>query len=373
MAEESASENRTRVLSEPESLDEQLTAEALLRRIPVKPQERYHFIRSIGFGGMKAVLLVHDADTGRDVAMAIMPDFRERPLRDRVQFIREALRTARLEHPNIVPVHDIGLDQNGSPYFTMKFLRGQSLAAVFQKLRRRDPATMAQHSPKSLLQIYIRICNAIAFAHSQGVLHLDLKPGNVHVGQHGEVSVIDWGLAREQGESSTLSGECGPKSGTARGTPGYMAPEQAAGLDELQSERTDIYALGAILYAFLTYQDPLQGLPVDERMRRTLSGDIPAPSEVAENNVPAALEAICRQAMALNPADRYGSVVELRADIFAFLTGYAPKAEKAPFWKQFLLFCFRNFSLLLLLALLLLIAIGVLLYLDEKLLFSFQQ
>ena len=104
--------------------------------LPIKPQERYKFLRSIGFGGMKSVLLVFDSDTGREVAMAIMPDFRERPRADLERFVREAKLTAQLEHPNIVPVHDLGVDSSGSPFFTMKFLHGQSLASVLRRLKK---------------------------------------------------------------------------------------------------------------------------------------------------------------------------------------------------------------------------------------------
>ena len=112
-----------------------LQGDDLLASLPLKPQERYKFIRSIGFGGMKGVLLVHDRDTGRDVAMAIMPDFRDRPAHDLNRFVREALITARLEHPNIVPVYDLGIDALGSPFFTMKYLHGSSLAVVLRRLR----------------------------------------------------------------------------------------------------------------------------------------------------------------------------------------------------------------------------------------------
>ena len=164
--------------------------------LPIKPQERYKFLRSIGFGGMKSVLLVFDTDTGREVAMAIMPDFRERPRVDLERFVREARLTAQLEHPNIVPVHDLGVDSSGSPFFTMKYLHGQSLASVLRRLKKEDPETVHRFSQLRLLQVFIRICNAIEFAHSQGICHLDLKPENVNIGEYGEVLVLDWGLAR---------------------------------------------------------------------------------------------------------------------------------------------------------------------------------
>ena len=319
-----------------------------LESLPVKPQERYRFIRSIGFGGMKSVLLVRDADTGREVAMAIMPDFRERPRRDLERFVREARLTAKLEHPNIVPVHDLGIDRSGSPYFTMKYLHGQSLASVLRRLRKNDPEAVERFNLVRLLQIFIRICNAIEFAHSRGVGHFDLKPENVNIGEFGEVVVLDWGLARrfEQDDSD----------GRNKGTPGYMAPELISAGGPPADARSDIYSLGGILYAMLALTNPLSRLPVEEVLRRTVTGEVIPPSDAAPEGryVPGALEAICMKAMALQPGQRYGSVSELREDIFAFQTGYAPKAENASPLKHAGLFIGRNMFIVLILLTLLL-------------------
>ena len=353
--------------------DSSVSAGDLLSTLPVKPQERYRFIRSIGFGGMKGVLLVADADTSREVAMAIMPDFRDRPRSDLERFVREAKLTARLEHPNIVPVHDIGIDESGSPYFTMKYLHGQSLSSVLRKVLRGDSTAVARYGQMRLLQILIRICNAIEFAHSQGICHLDLKPENVNLGDYGEVLVLDWGLARSVrpvSEGGLLSPN-DPESGIdqrVKGTPGYMAPEQVRPSKEFPvGFRSDIYALGGILYAMLSLSNPLARLPMEEVFRRTVSGEIPLPSEVAPEGryVPAALEAICRKAMVPNPADRYATVAEMREDIFAFQTGYVPKAEKASPLKHAGLFIGRNvLILLLLLSLVLGMAVVALIYLQ---------
>ncbi len=326
----------------------------VLASLPVKPQERYRFIRSIGFGGMKGVLLVKDADTGRNVAMAIMPDFRERPQSDLERFVCEAHLTAKLEHPNIVPVHDIGIDSSGSPYFTMKFLRGQSLAAILRQVRKGDPEAAERFDLVRLLQIFIRICNAIEFAHSRGIGHFDLKPENVNIGEFGEVVVLDWGLAQEF--------EAGTDAGYRKGTPGYMAPELIAEKKPHPDARCDIYSLGGILYAMLALTNPLSRLPVEEVLRRTLTGELLSPADAAPEGryVPGALEAICMKAMALPPQERYASVSELREDIFAFQTGYAPKAENASPLKHAGLFIGRN--LLILLILLTMVLTGVLCY-----------
>ena len=313
----------------------------LVSTLPLKPQDRYKFIRSIGFGGMKGVLLVHDRDTGRDVAMAIMPDFRDRPVYDLNRFVREARITAKLEHPNIVPVYDIGIDASGSPYFTMKYLRGSTLSVVLKRLRSGDAETQEKFPQTRLLQLFIRVCNAVAFAHSMDVCHFDLKPGNIHCGDFGEVQVIDWGLA---GDVATGT------AGQIKGTPGYMAPELISG-NVAPGKAADVYALGGILYAILTLDSPLAGLPQPEVLRRTVSGRIPPPS-VTGSQLPAGLEAICMKAMALNPLDRYQSPMELRQDINAVLSGYAAAAEKASAGRNFLLFLRRNIYLVIIVILL---------------------
>ena len=317
--------------------------------LPRKSNKRYKFIRSIGFGGMKAVLLVEDHDTGREVAMALMPDFRERPHRDLERFVEEARITARLEHPNIVPVHDIGIDASGSPYFTMKYLRGVLLDKVIRLLRGGDPGMTARYPLYRRLQIFIRVCNAINFAHSQGVCHLDIKPSNINIGDYGEVVVFDWGLARMLDEDGFARlDELRPK-----GTPGYMAPEYLNRSSAVQvGIRSDVYSLGGLLYSLLTLESPLAGMKTEDILRRTAAGILPRPSLAApEQDIPSSLDAVCMKAMSRNPADRYASVSELREEISAYMTGFAPKAEHAGWLRRVGLFMARHrLPLLLLLA-----------------------
>jgi len=323
--------DRTIVLDNGSGEDE--NPDDLVSSLPLKPQERYKFIRSIGFGGMKGVLLVHDRDTDRDVAMAIMPDFRDRPVRDLNRFVREAKITAKLEHPNIVPVYDIGVDSSGSPFFTMKYLRGATLAVLLKRQRSGDKETLEKFPQTRLIQMFVRVCNAVAFAHSMGVCHFDLKPGNIHCGDYGEVQVIDWGLS---GDIST--GE----AGQIKGTPGYMAPELISGAYP-PGKAADIYALGGILYAILTLDSPFAGLSQQEILRRTVMGKIIPPS-LSGQQFPPGLEAICLKAMALDPADRYKDAMEMRSDINASLAGYAAVAEKATVLRNTFLFVRRNIS-----------------------------
>lgn len=291
---------------------------------------------------MKSVLLVHDADTNREVAMAMMPDFRDRPQSDLQRFVREAKLTASLEHPYIVPVHDIGTDKSGSPYFTMKYLRGLPLSTLVSRLYQHDPQTVAEYPQARLLRLFVRICQAIEFAHAQGYCHLDLKPGNINVGEYGDTYILDWGLARAVDSSGNVIAEaCAIKSA---GTPGYMAPEQITNEAGVQGVKSDIYALGALLYTLLTLKSPAGNLPKEQVFQQTLNGTFPRPTEAAENAelIPESLEAVILHAMAANPDDRYNSVKELRTDILAYTSGFATSAEHASMSKRVILFIHRN-------------------------------
>jgi serine/threonine protein kinase len=335
--------------------------------LPRRSNDRYKFIRSIGFGGMKAVLLVRDDDTGREVAMAMMPDFRKRPMLDIERFIREARLTAQLEHPNIVPVHDMGTDMSGAPFFVMKYLRGQSLATLLRRVRRGEAAAAAEYKMPRLLQIFTRVCNAVSFAHSKGVLHLDIKPNNVNIGDFGEVLLLDWGLALSIGELKRENA-MNPllRDGVAKGTPGFMSPEQASGRNSRLDERADIYGLGALLYTMLTLQNPLGTLPIEKVMAATVQGEIPPPTSVAPDRpIPAAMEAVCRKAMALEPHCRYQSVAELLEDIDAYRNGYATAAENASTLRKTALFVNRNFLVTMMVGIIVLL-IGLLVYVANR-------
>lgn len=331
----------------------EINSSDILSALTRKPQEKYKFRKSIGHGGMKVVIQVKDRDTTRDIAMAILPDAQSRPKRDILRFVEEARITASLEHPNIVPVHDIGVDQHGSPYFTMKLIKGENLASVIRKLHDGDPEYLENYTLDKLLLIYIKICNGVAFAHSKGVLHLDLKPENVQLGDFGEVIIMDWGLAKvitEKEADETASPETDfpilendTRDGVRKGTPGYMAPEQAAGKNSEKDFRTDVYSLGAILYSMLTYRNPLRGKTLKEMLGETVNGMIVPPSKRApERLIPSGLEAVVLKAMAVRPSDRYRGAKELRNDVLAFLSGYATHAERATPLKKALLFARRH-------------------------------
>ncbi len=350
-----------------------------LDRLTVRPEGKYRVLDKIGEGGMKHVMQVNDRDTDRDLAMAVLRDDNEVKHACSGRFIREARLTANLEHPNIVPIHDIGVDREGFPYFTMKLVEGETLAKILAKTSKDVPGYAEKYTLQHLLKIFLSVCDAVDFAHAKGVIHLDLKPDNVQVGSYGEVLVLDWGLAKRTGPDGGLvvaaGGETDSEAGSEvwggvgtdeddggetyvslgangsdltmdgeiRGTPGFMAPEQAAGKNSERTTATDIYALGAILYTILAFRKPLDTKNLEEVLARTVKGDIIPVLEANETRkVPKPLAAVVGKAMSLDPADRYGSVRDLIRDVDAYLSGRVTQAEKASWFRRASLFVRRN-------------------------------
>jgi len=311
--------------------------------------DRYESRKFIAKGGMKQVFKVHDARCKSDVAMATLHD--DAPVELCDPLIHEAWLTALLDHPNIIKIHDVGVDSNNRPYFTMDLKSGDSLRGLLEKLRDGDEEACRQYPLSILLQIFVKVCDAIEYAHSIQVLHLDLKPDNIQVGHFGEVLVCDWGLGRvlkrDDGieferlllnpdllGSNTLFGE-------VRGTPGYMSPEQIE-KNSSRDERTDIYQLGCILYSILTLQRPVEG-EAEEAIEKTMRGEIIPPRRRApDRNISPSLEAVAMQAMELKPDQRYPTVEALGEEVSRYLTGFATEAEEAGAVTQLTLFYKRN-------------------------------
>jgi serine/threonine-protein kinase len=303
--------------------------------------KRYEDLELIAVGGMKRIFKALDRQGNRHVAMARLHEDASDLLFD--PFIREAQLTALLDHPNVISVHDVGVDSTGQPYFTMDLKVGDGLDVVLKKAKN-DKSPLADR-----LDIFIKVCDAITYAHSRKVIHLDLKPANIQVGSFGEVLVCDWGLAKLIGGSEIINDEelLNPDLlnemtiyGTVKGTPGYMAPEQILG--EERDHRTDIYALGALMYAILTCHHPVQG-DTQTMLKSALIGNIIPPTE-RSTGVPKSLSDVVMKAMSLNPEDRYQSVSALIADVRAFLGGYSPVAHKSSAWTEFRLYYKRNRS-----------------------------
>jgi serine/threonine-protein kinase len=278
---------------------------------------RYDLIEKLGQGGMASVFLVHDRELDRDVALKVV-DSRGLSDDSRGRMMNEARIIARLEHPGIVPLHDVGVLADGRTYYAMKRVRGKRL----------DEHVGPASPPAEILRIFEQICQAVAFAHAHGVIHRDLKPQNIMVGAFGEVLVMDWGVAKvfewspdeagrpmvstEQGGTLRAGGTL---NGTVLGTPGYMPPEQARGEVDLIDERTDVYALGAVLYYLLTGRVPCPA-PIGDSGHAAIT-----PPRRYSRSIPRPLQAICLKALSTERDRRYRSVQDLSADVGRSLSG----------------------------------------------------
>ncbi len=309
--------------------------------------ERYRLKGEVGRGAGGAVLRVLDRGLRRDVAMKVLHDERAEDGSSSNEhalalgrFLDEAQVTAQLEHPGIVPVHELGIDADGCAYFTMRLVRGRSLADVLALVHAgRDGWTVTR-----ALGVLLKVCEAVAFAHARGVIHRDLKPSNVMVGSFGEVYVVDWGVARVLGRServldsvrtdrrdatdSGLLPSLATLTGDVVGTPGYMSPEQARGVVDELGPATDVYAVGAILYELLAGRPP-HARPDGGRpsLRDVLSGDV-EPLARAAPHAPAELVAICEKAMAGEAGARYPDLGAAADDLRAYLENRVVRAHR---------------------------------------------
>ncbi len=307
-----------------DDVDARETVHAESHTRPPSRQRRYVDDREIGHGGMGRVLRVRDTALLCDVAKKMLdPELEgDQGLVDR--FIEEAQITSQLDHPNIVPVHELVTDRDGPAFFTMKLVRGVSLHEWLH-----DPARPVGSSERLSdgLDILLKVCDGISFAHARGVVHRDLKPANVMIGEFGEVYVMDWGLALVTGDSVRTTRPRTTRIERAVGTPAYMAPEAANGFSARCDERTDVFGLGAILYQIVTGQTPYHRLPelAVEAARR---GEYRPPERfLAGASVSKRILGIIEKALATSPADRYQSAAELKADLRRFLRGglYLPR------------------------------------------------
>jgi len=304
------------------TLTERRRAPAAAGGLPIRDRERYEFLEEHARGGLGRVWRARDRELGRVVALkeVLPPDEVAR-----ARFVREALVTARLEHPAIVPVHEAGRWTGGEPFYVMKLVSGRTLAEVVK-----DKTRLADRL--SLLPSVIAVADAVAYAHAQGVMHRDLKPANVIVGAYGETVVIDWGLAKDMRAADPHAGEMGATpdptatvAGSVVGTPSFMAPEQARG--DRVDERADVYALGALLYFVLTGRPPHSGASTGEILRRVRS-ERPRRIAALEPGVSADLAAIADKAMAPAAAERYPTAEELVRDLKRFQTGQIVSAHE---------------------------------------------
>ena len=316
---------------------------------------RYSEQGTIGKGGMGEIVLCVEYNTRREVAMKRLLPTAAGHAKQRARFVEEAQVTAQLEHPNIVPVHELGRDARGAIYFTMKFVKGRSLAEILTASRDGEE----YHSLGELLGMFLKVCDGVAFAHSRGVVHRDLKPANIMVGDFGEVLVMDWGIARILGRDE-IAGEDDKNNvqssrqdtsqaglhtvaGAAMGSPSYMPPEQALGQHDKIDHRSDIYSLGAILYNILTLKLPVEGQTARVIMDKVIAGDIHPPERRAsDRDIPRELSAVAMKCLAKHRRGRYASVPDLQRDISLYLEGRSVSAAPDTFAQALVKLVKRN-------------------------------
>lgn len=360
--------------------------------------EHYELGGIVAQGGMGAIIEARDLNIRRNVAMKVMLNPDTASETNVLRFVEEAQITGQLEHPGVVPVHQLGVNSSGNVFYTMKFVNGLNLGEILSGLVDGRKDLIERFPLARLLNIFLKVCDTMAFAHSRRVIHRDLKPDNIMVGEYGEVLVLDWGLGKvlnpvssdvesdlrpsenpdeiSSNRSTSANGDSAISEGldsriesirsdsvhdTAKtlhgavmGTPVYMPPEQARGEIEQLDERADVYSLGAILYNILTLQPPVTGDSAIDVLAKVVTGEITAPDKRSGPNggeplrhcpdgkVPAALSAVTMKALSTRPEDRYASVPELQREIESWQSGFATQAEDAGKAKQLWLLIQRN-------------------------------
>lgn len=248
--------------------------------------------------------------------------------KERRRFLREARVTSQLQHPNTVPVYDVGQDESGGIYFTMKRIAGENLFEIMKRLARRDEETEQEYNLRALLDIVRRASLALAYAHNHGVIHRDIKPENIWVGNFAEVILLDWGVAKvwgtydeledpsdlsphERMKEAAMPAEPLTMEGQRPGTPLYMSPEQVLGHFHID-ERTDIFSMGVVMYEMLAFREPFRGATIGETFDNIINEAPVPPREAApDRDIPSSVENIVLKAMAKKPEDRYSSVLEM--------------------------------------------------------------
>ncbi len=304
-----------------------------------KAGQRYQLNTLHAAGGIGEIWLARDADLERDVAVKRLQAHSSGSEVTKLRFLREARITGQLDHPGVVPIYEICLDESTEqPYYSMRFLKGRTLTEVVKEYH--DKRKRQGGDPQALLNLlsaFCIVCNTVAYAHSKGIIHRDLKCENVIIGDYGEVVVIDWGLAKEVGskevpeDSSDLGQHASANpaatlAGNILGSPAYMAPEQATGLIDMIGPRTDVYGLCAVLYEILSGQPPFSGSNMLEVLTKVADVPPPRPSDFA-TGIPEVLEEICLKGLEKLPSRRHRSADSLAAAVQSWVSDLAERRQ----------------------------------------------
>ncbi len=309
---------------------------------------RYRDFQPLTQGGEAILRTCVDENLGRTVVIkTLQPQFQNLETYQK-RFLREARVTAQIPHPATIPVYELSRDSEGNAYFTMKRLRGRDLSDVLDRIAEGDKDTIEKYPLDFLIDVLIQCSQCLAFAHNQGVVHRDMKPANIMIGDYGEIMVLDWGLAKvwdmddnddvsqllrsgQQSIPGRLTGR-----GDVQGTPFYMSPEQAVETGDVD-ERTDIYNMGIILFEVLTNESYMSGKSFKEIRRKLAEDPAREPVKVSpKKNVSGELNAVCVKALQRNPAERYQKMEEFAVDLKAALLGNAVSVYQEPVFARLL-------------------------------------
>jgi WD40 repeat protein/serine/threonine protein kinase len=320
---------------------------------PTSAGLRFRILRPHAKGGLGEVYVAHDEELNREVAVKEIQKRHAADQDSRSRFLLEAEITGGLEHPGIVPVYGLGQYADGRPFYAMRFIKGDNLKDAIERFHKHLTSPSGRGAGgegertlelRKLLGRFIDVCQAIQYAHDRGVLHRDLKPGNIMLGKYGETLVVDWGLAKAVGRAesrerpvtdeptlrpTSASGSSETLPGAALGTPSYMSPEQAAGRLNQLGPASDVYSMGATLYCLLTGKAPVEDKDAALVLQKVQKGDFPRPRQL-QPDVDPALEAICLKALALKSDDRYASPRALADDLERWLADKPVSAWPEP-------------------------------------------
>jgi len=277
---------------------------------------RYTEFQPLAKGGAAILQTCKDNNLGRIVVMKTLHPHLASHDYQRARFLREARVTAQLQHPNTVPVYELGLDSNGHLYFTMKKITGQTLRDILESQIACDRQALETYNLDRLLGVLIQVCNSLAYAHAHGVVHRDVKPENIQIGSFGEVMLLDWGVAKvwalsDDDAFALMEHEELTAVGQRPGTPLYMSPEQVRGNGQIDA-RTDVYSIGCVLYEILTLKEALRGKKIKETFDMIINQRPMAPSARAPGRlIPDALATICLRALEKDPGKRFQTMLAL--------------------------------------------------------------